>query len=498
MIISTSINAKFYSFVLFCSVICLSLLGSSILTNTAFGQNASLAIPSGGLQQQQQQQPTVPKLHLVKITSPTKGEQVAVGKDLSISGTSVDNGTSGCKVSVKVNFVNPYHDALPIVEGAQNNSYSKWNFTLTSAYTSIHPGQNKIIAKFSCADDPNLISKATVNVTGVGTTIPLVATANASKESNNNTQQQMSSIAALPSPQPTSDTATPLASSSANNNNSTTTTTTDAVSSDTTSTSPTAVGNGNGNTDPKTLSASIHFGKNSIHPGDTQTITVKVSDKNSASTISGASVTGEITGPSSGILKKLEGTTDSKGKDTYSWKTSNDYTSGRYSLKVGVSYQGYSEYSTSKTFKVTPLPVTSTSTGSYKVIPYYSSNIISSYPYSTANIISSYPYSTDTNTNHYSTDTNTNTNTNTNTDTNTNHHHHTKIISSYPYSTDTNTNTNTNTGSYHYHPHKDVSSNDHTGITTEGTGLNLGMGNLAQKIINDVKSKLELNGFQFP
>jgi hypothetical protein len=140
------------------------LLGSSILTNAVFGQNTSLAGPSIGLQQQS----TVPKLHLVKIISPTKGEQVPVGKGLSISGTSVDNGTSGCKVAVKVNFVNPYHDALPIAAGAQNNSYSKWNFTLTSAYTSIHPGQNKIIAKFSCADNPNLISKATVNVTGVG------------------------------------------------------------------------------------------------------------------------------------------------------------------------------------------------------------------------------------------------------------------------------------------------------------------------------------------
>jgi hypothetical protein len=160
----TPTNAKFYFLISSCSVICLTLLGSSILTNAVFGQNTSLAGPSIELQQQS----TVPKLHLVKIISPTKGEQVPVGKGLSISGTSVDNGTSGCKVAVKVNFVNPYHDALPIAAGAQNNSYSKWNFTLTSAYTSIHPGQNKIIAKFSCADNPNLISKATVNVTGVG------------------------------------------------------------------------------------------------------------------------------------------------------------------------------------------------------------------------------------------------------------------------------------------------------------------------------------------
>jgi hypothetical protein len=336
-----------------------------------------------------------------------------------------------------VNFVNPYHDALPIAEGGQNKSYSKWNFTLSSAYTSIHSGQNKIIAKFSCADNPNLVSKATVNVTGVGSTIPIVATANASKE-NNNTQQQVTSISAS-----TPDTANPLVSSSVNSNNATTTST-NVVSADTTNT-PSAVGNKN--TDPQTLSASIHFGKNSIHPGDTQSIMVKVFDKNSDNTISGASVTGKITSPSSGILKKLEGTTNNNGVDTYSWKTSNDYTSGKYELKVAVSYQGYSEYSTSKTFKVIPLPVTDTGTSSYKVIPYYSSKIISSYP-----------YNTDTNTNHY--------------------------------------NSNTNPG--RYHSHKDVSSNDYTSITSGGMDLNLGIGNLAQKIINDVKSKFESNWVQFP
>ena len=455
------INSKSFFFIPFCSVIYLTLLYSSILTNAAFGQNTSTVSHSIGSQQQS----IVPKLHLVKITSPTKDEQVPAGKELSISGTSVDNGTSGCKVSVKVNFVSPYHDALPNAEGVQNNSYSKWNFTLTSAYTSIHPGQNKIIAKFSCADNPNLISKATVNVTGVGT-IPVVATANSSKENNNNnTQQQMSSIAA--SSQSTPDAATHLTSSSANNNN-TTTNTSDAVSSDTTSTSPTVIGNGNGNTDPKILSASIHIGKKSIHPGDTQSITVKVSDKNSANTIPGASVTGKITGPSSGILKNLEGTTDNNGIDTYSWKTNNDYKTGKYELKLDVYYQGYPEYSISKTFKVTPLPVTSTSTSSYKVIPSYSSNIISSYPYST--------------------------DTNTYTDTNTDHYYHSNIISSYPYSTDTNTD---NYSHYHYHPHND-SSNGYTGITTGGKGLKLGIGNLAQKIINDVKSKFESNWNQFP
>jgi hypothetical protein len=128
---------------------------------------------------------------------------------------------------------------------------------------------------------------------------------------------------------------------------------------------------------------------------------------------------------------------------------------------------------------VIPLPVTDTGTSSYKVIPYYSSKIISSYP-----------YNTDTNTNSY---------TKSNSDTNTNHHHHSKIISSYPYNTDTNTNHyNSNTNPGRYHSHKDVSSNDYTSITSGGMDLNLGMGNLAQKIINDVKSKFESNWVQFP
>ena len=112
----------------------------------------------------QQQQPT--KLHLVKITSPHKGQQVPVGKDLLIFGTSASNGTSTCKVSVKVNGINPYHDALPVGTAGQSD-YSKWSFTLTSAYTTIKQGQNKIIAKFACADNPSLLSKTSVNVTGM-------------------------------------------------------------------------------------------------------------------------------------------------------------------------------------------------------------------------------------------------------------------------------------------------------------------------------------------
>jgi hypothetical protein len=65
------------------------------------------------------QQP--PKLHLVKINSPTKGQQVPVGNDLVISGASADNLTSDCKVSVIVNGIKPYQAAFPNGQNGQND-----------------------------------------------------------------------------------------------------------------------------------------------------------------------------------------------------------------------------------------------------------------------------------------------------------------------------------------------------------------------------------------
>jgi len=113
-----------------------------------------------------QQQQSKPNLHLVKITSPAKEQQIRVGGDLLIYGTSADNTSSDCKVSVIVNGVKPYRIASS-TGGAGGNDYSKWNYTLTPAYTSVKQGQNKITAKFSCSNNSSLISYNSVNVTGV-------------------------------------------------------------------------------------------------------------------------------------------------------------------------------------------------------------------------------------------------------------------------------------------------------------------------------------------
>src|SRR5712691_10941233 len=112
--------------------------------HTPTSTNSTNLTPSSShpiLKQQQKQIQPVP--HYVKIVSPTKGQQLPVGNGLLISGTSADNTTSGCKVSVIVNGVKPYRTAFADGD-ARYKDYSKWNYTLTPAYTSIKQGQNKI------------------------------------------------------------------------------------------------------------------------------------------------------------------------------------------------------------------------------------------------------------------------------------------------------------------------------------------------------------------
>jgi hypothetical protein len=159
-------------------LIILLLLSSAILTNHVFGQSfpksqapkpGAKAISTPSLTQH-------PKPRIVIITSPTKGEQVPVGKALVISGTSAGNSNStaiNCQVSVIVNGIKPYQPTTPIGPNGPGD-YSKWNFTLTSKYTGLKEGQNKITSKYSCANSPISFHNI-VNVTGIPTNVNVTA-----------------------------------------------------------------------------------------------------------------------------------------------------------------------------------------------------------------------------------------------------------------------------------------------------------------------------------
>jgi hypothetical protein len=69
----------------------------------------------------------------VKITNPAKGQQVAIGKNLTLSGTSSYNAISNCGVFVIVDGVRPYQKTTPVGQTGEHD-YSKWKYTFTPAY----------------------------------------------------------------------------------------------------------------------------------------------------------------------------------------------------------------------------------------------------------------------------------------------------------------------------------------------------------------------------
>jgi hypothetical protein len=90
----------------------------------------------------------------VKITDPTEGKQVTIGKNLTLLGTSNYNPTSNCGVFIIVDGIKPYQKATPIGQ-AGGNDYSKWKHTLTPAVAGIiQEGNNRITAKLLCQANP--------------------------------------------------------------------------------------------------------------------------------------------------------------------------------------------------------------------------------------------------------------------------------------------------------------------------------------------------------
>jgi hypothetical protein len=109
----------------------------------------------------------------VKITNPAKGQQVAIGKNLTLSGTASYNATSSCGVFVIVDGIRPYQKTTPVGQAGEND-YSKWKYTFTPAYTgTIREGINRITAKLLCQANPtNLTKFYSINVTGMNGIVP--------------------------------------------------------------------------------------------------------------------------------------------------------------------------------------------------------------------------------------------------------------------------------------------------------------------------------------
>jgi hypothetical protein len=116
----------------------------------------------------------------ITISSPEQGQQVPVGQ-LTISGTSTDNPTTDCQVSVDVNDVKPLQNATATGPGGVND-YSTWQFTYTEDYQLMEEGVNELTSKLTCiSNPPNIARYYSVNVIGVAAnnqTLQPIQTAN--------------------------------------------------------------------------------------------------------------------------------------------------------------------------------------------------------------------------------------------------------------------------------------------------------------------------------
>jgi hypothetical protein len=133
-----------------------------LTTNIAYGQNK----PSSPSLSTTISHKT--SIHAVRITSPVRGQDVPVGKNVVVSCLSApgNSTTSNCHVCVIVNGLKPYQNASGIGPKGQND-YSKWTFLLIPKYTTVKQGTNKITSKFSCGNNPSLVSYYSLNVTGL-------------------------------------------------------------------------------------------------------------------------------------------------------------------------------------------------------------------------------------------------------------------------------------------------------------------------------------------
>jgi hypothetical protein len=147
----------------------LLVLALGILSTFAIWSNSDTILAYGQNQAAPTNTTTTPT---IKITSPTKGQQVPSG-ELTITGISSDDTTSDCTVYTDWNDLKPMQKVTPTGSGGGEeegtDDYSTWTFTYSEDYHLITEGENELTSKISCENSPSNITKSySVNVTGVG------------------------------------------------------------------------------------------------------------------------------------------------------------------------------------------------------------------------------------------------------------------------------------------------------------------------------------------
>jgi hypothetical protein len=153
----------------------LLVLALGILSTFAIWNNNNNAILAYGQQEQAAPTtattgtPSATTIPTIKITSPTKGQQVSPG-ELTITGSSSDDASSDCTVYTDWNDLKPMQKVSASGSGGTDD-YSTWTFTYSEDYHLITEGVNELTSKISCENSPsnNITKSYSVNVTGIGT-----------------------------------------------------------------------------------------------------------------------------------------------------------------------------------------------------------------------------------------------------------------------------------------------------------------------------------------
>ncbi len=250
----------------------------------------------------------------IKIVNPITTQNVTTGQELSISGLSSDNSLKNCSVSLIVNDVKPYQNA--VASGtAGTDDFSQWKFVLRTNYTQIIDGENKITAKLLCSNAPT--RWYSVFVVGV----PNISNQEISSTVQSEPPQDLAPVQS----EPQQDLSTAPAVNVSD-----------------------IVDTGNNN---NIMLVSVFSQKNPVARGDTQNTTITVTDSNSRP-IPNADIDGKLVYPGDNFEKTFNGQTDLQGKFVYSWTIGENGDVGPLSIEIDVSSQGRTDSSVTSSFDV--------------------------------------------------------------------------------------------------------------------------------------------------
>src|ERR1044071_4620608 len=302
----------------------------------------------------------------INIVKPVATQNVSAGDELKILGQSSDNKLKNCSVSVIVNNLKPYQNAVAKGPGGSND-FSQWEFVLSNNYTHVINGENKITSKLLCPTELTRWFSVVVNgVSGdsiqqefspvqenVQQNIP-VTNSSASNDLSRAQENVQQNIPVTNS----SDTDYIDTTKSTGTNDIDTTKSTGTNDIDTTKSTGTndidttkSTGTNDINSNNNGMLVSISVEKNTVGRGDRQNSIITVTDSGSLG-IANAKIDGKLIYPGNNYEKQFNGITDSQGKFVYSWIIGKKGDVGPLSMEVEVSSQGFPPSSATSSFEI--------------------------------------------------------------------------------------------------------------------------------------------------